>query len=53
VLAFPNQVGDNPVFLADLKVVDLQPYQLGAPEAASDQNRRDSPIPLFCKRIRT
>jgi hypothetical protein len=36
----------------DLKVVELQPYQLGAPEAASDQNRQDSPIPLSPGRIR-
>jgi hypothetical protein len=39
------------VFLTDLKVVDLQPHQLGAPEAASDQNCQNSSIPLSSKRI--
>src|ERR1700689_2748082 len=51
VLPLPDQVGDNPVFLTDLKVVDLQPHQLGAPEAASDQNCQNSSIPLSFKRI--
>jgi hypothetical protein len=51
VLPLPDQVGDNPVFLTDLKVVDLQPHQLGAPEAASDQNCQNSSIPLSSKRI--
>jgi len=53
VFAFPDQVGYNPVFLSDLKVVSLQSDQLGAPETASDENRQNCSIPLPPQSIRT
>ena len=53
VLALPDSIGHNPVFLSDLKVVGLQPNQLGTPETASDEYRQDCPIPLPPQSVRT
>ena len=46
VLALADQIGHNPVFFPDLKVVKLQSNQFGTPETASDENRQNCPIPF-------
>jgi hypothetical protein len=52
VRALPDQIGHNPVFLPDLKVVGPQPNQLGAPETASYENCQNCPVPLPPQNIR-
>ena len=37
MVSFAYQVGDDPMILADLEILPLEPDKLGAPKATSDQ----------------
>lgn len=52
MLSLANQIGYHPVLLPDLEIGDVQADQFRAPEAASDQNRHNSPIALPSQIIR-
>ena len=39
VFSFTNQVGDHPVFLADLKIFESESYEFGASQTAPNEQR--------------
>jgi hypothetical protein len=46
VLSLSDQVGNNPMFLADLEVLPFEPHKFGSPEPTADQQRQDGPVAL-------
>ena len=52
MLSFADQVGHNPVLLPDLEILRFEPDQLGASQAASNQNRKNRTVTFGSKALR-
>lgn len=46
VFSFSDQVGINPMLLAHLEVLPLEPDKFGSPEPTADQQSQDGPVAL-------
>jgi hypothetical protein len=51
VLSFTNKIGDHPMLLADLKIFQSESDQFGAPQTASNEQRKDRPIAFASQAI--